>query len=247
VFYGPVWLVIFTTFAIYVVVGRVVFRWRRELLRFAENRTLSSDISVQTQFMSPGITKTTEIRITTEAAHSPDTDHELDFSEDFSKPVQSNWVRPASEPTSWSRQQSRNRRPSHVNIDANRAAISYCKCALLFFVALLVTWVPSTINRVVTLVNPEDEVFGLAYTSGLVLPLQGFWNTIIYITTSLHACKALKRRIAARFTRPQNTAAPSTKRTSRFSTPVDMSNSAGRGSKKQQTADSESLEELRAD
>jgi hypothetical protein len=34
-------------------------------------------------------------------------------------------------------------------------------------------------------------VFGLDLASSLVLPLQGFWNTLIYIVTSLPACKAL--------------------------------------------------------
>jgi hypothetical protein len=74
---------------------------------------------------------------------------------------------------------------------ANRAALNYCKCAVLFFIALLVTWVPSTINRVYSLVHPDSVVFGLDFASGLVLPLQGFWNAAVYIATSFPACKAL--------------------------------------------------------
>lgn len=88
----------------------------------------------------------------------------------------------------------RDPRLSFGSIDANGAAINYCKCALLFFIALLVTWVPSTVNRVVTLVHPDDITFGLNYASGMVLPLQGFWNTIVYIFISLPACKALIRK-----------------------------------------------------
>jgi len=74
---------------------------------------------------------------------------------------------------------------------ANRAALNYCKCAVLFFIALLVTWVPSTINRVYSLVHPDSVVFGLDFASGLVLPLQGFWNAVVYIATGFPACQAL--------------------------------------------------------
>ena len=59
--------------------------------------------------------------------------------------------------------------------------------------------VPSTINRVNTLVHPEDSVFGLDLASALVLPLQGFWNTLIYIVTSWAACKALWGEMRTRF------------------------------------------------
>lgn len=100
-------------------------------------------------------------------------------------------------------------RPNIQVVDANKAALSYCKTAMLFFVALIVVWyassklffvvahteqshrVPSTINRVYTLVSPNNPQFGLEFASGLVLPLQGCWNTVIYIVTSLPACRAL--------------------------------------------------------
>jgi hypothetical protein len=81
---------------------------------------------------------------------------------------------------------------THRVVDVNRATMSYCYTAMLFFFALLVTWVPSTINRLYTLIRPNASApFGLDFASGLVLPLQGFWNTVIYIVTSLAACKAL--------------------------------------------------------
>jgi hypothetical protein len=74
---------------------------------------------------------------------------------------------------------------------------------------LTIRRVPSTINRVYTLVRPNDSLFGLDFASGLVLPLQGFWNTIIYIVTSLPACKALWAEILASF----NSRAPRPDRT----------------------------------
>lgn len=82
---------------------------------------------------------------------------------------------------------------------ANKAAIKYCKCALLFFIALLVTWVPSTINRIYTLIYPEDVIFGLQFAAALVLPLQGFWNSVVYVATSVYACKCLGHDFLAGF------------------------------------------------
>jgi hypothetical protein len=55
--------------------------------------------------------------------------------------------------------------------------------------------VPSTANRVNSLVHPDSVSFPLNYVSALVLPLQGFWNCCVYITISRPACKALVRRL----------------------------------------------------
>ena len=75
-------------------------------------------------------------------------------------------------------------------LEAKSAAVGYAKCAMLFFVSLLVTWVPSSTFRVSSVVSPNDHIYGLAYATGLVLPLQGFWNSIIYFATSREAVKA---------------------------------------------------------
>ena len=87
-----------------------------------------------------------------------------------------------------------------VALGANRAAINYCRVALLFFIALCITWIPSTINRVWTLVHPTDSIFALSLLSGLVLPLQGFWNGVIYITTSFPVFKLFCKRMIGRET-----------------------------------------------
>ncbi|KAL9611467.1 MAG: hypothetical protein Q9167_003904 [Letrouitia subvulpina] len=76
-------------------------------------------------------------------------------------------------------------------LDANTAAWRYTKVALLFFVSLLVTWVPSSINRVYDLANPGSVSYPLNYASAIVLPLMGFWNAVIYFTTTRALCKAL--------------------------------------------------------
>jgi hypothetical protein len=75
--------------------------------------------------------------------------------------------------------------------EANSATWSYTKCSLLFFTAMLVTWIPSSANRVFSLAHGGEASLTLEYMSAFVLPLQGFWNAIIYIVTSWHACKML--------------------------------------------------------
>jgi hypothetical protein len=75
--------------------------------------------------------------------------------------------------------------------EANNATWSYTKCAILFFTAMLVTWIPSSANRVYSVVHPGEASLALEYMSAFVLPLQGFWNAIIYCVTSWGACKML--------------------------------------------------------
>lgn len=80
--------------------------------------------------------------------------------------------------------------------EANSAAWSYASCALLFFTALLVTWIPSTANRAYTAAGGGGRVsLGLEYASAFVLPLQGFWNALIYVFTTRRACGRLLARV----------------------------------------------------
>ena len=84
-------------------------------------------------------------------------------------------------------------------MEANRAAFAYAKVASLFFVSLLVTWVPSSINRVYSLIYPESISVPYAYAAGIVLSLMGFWNSVIYIATSRAACRTLFSHLFRRF------------------------------------------------
>lgn len=73
----------------------------------------------------------------------------------------------------------------------DRIKWAYAKCAILFSISILVTWVPASVNRVYGLRFPDNPSFILNIGSALVLPLQGFWNTIIYFTTSLGICRSV--------------------------------------------------------
>jgi hypothetical protein len=85
----------------------------------------------------------------------------------------------------------------YTAVEANTAIWSYTKVSLLFFLAMMITWIPSSANRLFSLLHPGEISLGLAYTSALVLPLQGFWNATIYATTSLSACRELWANIKA--------------------------------------------------
>ena len=51
--------------------------------------------------------------------------------------------------------------------------------------------VPSSVNRVYSLIHPDLISLPFTYASGVVLPLMGFWNSVIYITTSWRAVSML--------------------------------------------------------
>ena len=86
----------------------------------------------------------------------------------------------------------------HAAKQADNAAWSYTKVALLFFIAMMITWVPSSANRVYSVVNPGKISLVLEYASAFVLPLQGFWNALIYAVTSFRACKLFWRDLTER-------------------------------------------------
>lgn len=62
--------------------------------------------------------------------------------------------------------------------------LAYLRTSFVFAISILVTWTPSSINRVYTLIYPERASYGLNIAAAVVLPLQGVWNAVIYFTTS---------------------------------------------------------------
>lgn len=82
---------------------------------------------------------------------------------------------------------------NHALKEINADAWLYARVAFLFFCSLLICWVPSSINRLYSIIYPNTMVFGLNYIAAFVLPLQGFFNAIIYIISSQTACRNLWR------------------------------------------------------
>jgi len=79
----------------------------------------------------------------------------------------------------------------HAAQQADNAAWSYTKVSVLFFIAMMITWIPSSANRLYSVVHPGHMSMALGYAAAFVLPLQGFWNALIYTTTSLQACRVV--------------------------------------------------------
>lgn len=89
------------------------------------------------------------------------------------------------------------RRPSGLTRPIN-IKLAYTKVAMLFAISILITWVPSSVNRIYGLRYPKQPSYALNIGSAIVLPLQGFWNTVIYFTTSIAICKEVWARLRGR-------------------------------------------------
>ncbi|KAK4184163.1 putative G-protein coupled receptor [Podospora australis] len=62
--------------------------------------------------------------------------------------------------------------------------LAYLRTSFVFAVSVLVTWTPSSVNRVYSLMYPERTSYGLNLASAVVLPLQGLWNAVIFTATT---------------------------------------------------------------
>lgn len=69
------------------------------------------------------------------------------------------------------------------------------KEAVLSIWLTTVLQVPSSAHRLWTLINPDYLSFGLEYAAALVIPLQGFWNCLIYFNISRAELKAVVHHI----------------------------------------------------
>lgn len=184
-FYGPVWLIFLVTSLIYVSIGLEIYKKRRDLRE--------ATYSLPTESDNIGV-KTMEIHVSS---------HGMDYELDnvlASKGTDTTSASQTSATLSDNRQYTvdisssnakQNHRTAKKLSPSDAAAWAYTKCAMLFFAALLITWVPSTINRLYTLASSGTTSFPLCYFEALVLPLQGFWNAVIYVMTSSTACKRL--------------------------------------------------------
>ena len=224
--YGPIWVVITMNVIIYIKVGAVVLKWRRQHISLKRTPSSALDhaqpspaITVPMRDMgSPvpaALTNSYELSIVSQVPHYPPNRSPHISIQSPITPTPTHHRFPSSQSTTIQEQAHVQRRTTIVHpasiagtyrvVDVNKATVSYCYTALLFFLVLLVTWVPSTVNRLYTLIKPNSSTpFALDFASGLVLPLQGFWNTVIYVVTSLPACKALFTDFRHHFSRRSN-------------------------------------------
>jgi hypothetical protein len=200
--------VIVITFFIYIRAGRTIYQQRKQLHNFSN----SEPEPMPSNF---GSVKTTEVFVTSEAAEPPRGaiglgsmgrrgseagSHPRAPGAAYSVTISSNKygrreshsdaVLPVQEPvTAPYIQRPPVNNTRRRNFELNNAAWSYTKCALLFFTAILITWIPSSANRVYSVIHTRSASTVLEFMSAFVLPLQGFWNAVIYTVTSWKACK----------------------------------------------------------
>ncbi|TGJ87176.1 hypothetical protein E0Z10_g1628 [Xylaria hypoxylon] len=67
--------------------------------------------------------------------------------------------------------------------------LAYLRTSFVFAVSVLITWTPSSINRVHDIVKPNEFSYPLNLASAIVLPLQGLWNAVIFFSTSWPALR----------------------------------------------------------
>ncbi|KAI8713312.1 hypothetical protein NCS52_01275000 [Fusarium sp. LHS14.1] len=207
-FYGPIWVVIAITFFIYIRAGHTIYRKRRELDNFSStDQDLTSlgdalatikttEVSVTTEVMSPNAIHLQPIGRRAPDVNSPqDTNgaYSVTISADASSGDVADVVLPIQQQQTRTSMQvpTVQRTPRRRNRELNNAAWQYTKCALLFFTAILITWIPSSANRVYAVFHTKHSSVPLEFMSAFVLPLQGFWNALIYMVTSWGACKSL--------------------------------------------------------
>ncbi|KAK4167139.1 putative G-protein coupled receptor [Cladorrhinum sp. PSN259] len=77
--------------------------------------------------------------------------------------------------------------------------LAYLRTSFVFAISVLVTWTPSSINRVYSAIYPTRTSYALNLASAVVLPLQGLWNAVIFTATSWKLLKEEWGIVVARF------------------------------------------------
>lgn len=142
---------IITSFAIYIMAGKFIFDKRNQLRSFSHGPT-DQTVMVENPFTSY---KTTEVRITSELANlsNPNssqasikldpTDKSLSAAgyQQYTVTIERGPMSPKIQMPLRSGTERIRDLQHNVALEANTAAWGYTKCALLFFVSLLITWV----------------------------------------------------------------------------------------------------------
>ena len=214
-FYGIIWIALFFAFLVYCLAFGKVWRQRHELHGLFN--PLNEDPFTGTI--------TTEIEIVRTSRHHLDTTNTNSHTDTEASPTlpvpgseehNQEGFDPYTVNIGVGPQEDLDRHPSRPELfrlgsltrnaalsETNPDAWLYARVAFLYFLALLLSWIPSSINRVYSLVHPNALNFGLNYTETLVFPLQGFWNAIVYIISSQTACRNLWRSMVGKSAIPR--------------------------------------------
>ncbi|KAH8692246.1 hypothetical protein BGW36DRAFT_419550 [Talaromyces proteolyticus] len=197
-FYGPIWLMICLTVLIYIRTGREMFTNRR-LFNLNAGKARSSTICACTLSPTDPWKQPTTRFVEDSGPQSP-TSSSTTWDDDTNWASSLNPTAPITlseefglspAQPSQQRDDAQNRVESVGGVKMDAASWVYTKCAMLYFIALVVTWVPSTVNRIYSIVHPDEPSFALNLLSAIVLPLQGFWNSLIYVSISWRTFRRL--------------------------------------------------------
>ena len=84
---------------------------------------------------------------------------------------------------------------------------AYLRTSLLFGASVMITWIPSSINRIHSLIY-NDSPFPYNAAAATVLPLQGVWNGLIFFITSWKVFKQCVRELTGRATQAKGSRGP---------------------------------------
>ncbi|KAL8849350.1 MAG: hypothetical protein Q9221_005648 [Calogaya cf. arnoldii] len=201
VLYAFMWIAVLIAIVIYVLAGRDVWR-KREALKgflnpfnedpFATNVTMTTSVKVTSESRKPSVPNL-EVR-------EIDESHMDSNYEPYSVNIEIGHQRP--ERTRTPSRPAVFRLPTVTRAAAlsqeNADAFLYARVGFLFFIALLITWVPSSVNRAYALAHPENVNFPLNLTSAVVFSSQGVLNCAVYMATSKSACRRLWAKMLGR-------------------------------------------------
>ncbi|CAG8951616.1 hypothetical protein HYFRA_00005416 [Hymenoscyphus fraxineus] len=222
-YYAPVWVAILISLLVYLRVGIEIFQKRSELRAAIESNPKSTHHTATTPYIPmPAFsgTRTTEVQVTSDRKHSiPSPTLERPYprpkndllrnaghqKEAYTITISASHLPRSSLPSHTTSTVSSTSPIStitpHIPFPTKRQVpaidkikYAYTKTALLFAISILITWVPASVNRVYGLRYPHAPSFALNVGSAVVLPLQGFWNSVIFFGGSLGVLRALVKR-----------------------------------------------------
>ncbi|MCJ1385815.1 hypothetical protein MMC17_008939 [Xylographa soralifera] len=183
--YAIVWVSLLVAMTIYCVAGRVIWKKRQHLQGNFLNPLNEDFLSTVTTTVDVSASErrvVSELRNDSEAQYE---DYQQYTVEVETQPEDKRQLPAILNMPRMTREAAEN----EVNADA----WLYARSAALYFLALLLVWVPSSINRIYALVHPDQVNFGLNYASSLVFSLQGFFYAVVFCVTNQTACKRLLR------------------------------------------------------
>ena len=205
--YGPAWVCLVLSLCIYTISGIELFKRRAQLGQFEAHKQFSTSAenlvtnfkTLQIQVVSEPVGSISGIGDSLDKNPIPGVKYPTAPSRSATEVSRSNVTTTINatprgeipdETINPVRSALRRKKQHRSNVDANRAAMAYTKVALLFFFCLVITWVPASVNRFYSFIHPDEINVPSSYVTSVVLPLMGFWNSVIYIVTSRRAVRA---------------------------------------------------------